>query len=171
MSFIEMIEPTIDHSLTIANRRAPADDVAHGLIAALKRIRSAIEEVGGYGMVSIMEGAIRDRLIIRGLRNVRAGESETPARIPVAGARGLVAETIMVAAAETCVIYSADEPDLSGLLYIGFMLVDRLIEVLQAAPTCDDLLECLRADDERADDRQDDGLFANVPEPALASVH
>ena len=70
MSFIEMIEPVIDHSLTIANSRASVGDVAHGLIAALKRIRSAVEEVGGYTMVSILDGAIRDRLIIRGLRAV-----------------------------------------------------------------------------------------------------
>src|SRR5258708_28506960 len=76
MSFMEMIEPVIDHSLTIVNCRASVGDVAHGLIAALKRIRSAVEEVGGYTMVSILDGAIRDRLIIRGLRAVRSGEKE-----------------------------------------------------------------------------------------------
>jgi len=165
-SFIDMIEPVIDHSLTIANRRASVADVAHGLIAALKRIRSALEEVGGYSMVSILDGSIRDRLIIRGLRAVRSGEHELPARIPVAGPRALVTETIMVAAAETCVIYGADQPDVSGLLYAAFMLVDRLIEVLHAAPTCDDLLACLQADDEK-----DEIVFADAPESAFASVH
>jgi hypothetical protein len=166
MSFIEMIEPVIDHSLTIANSRASVGDVAHGLIAALKRIRSAVEEVGGYTMVSILDGAIRDRLIIRGLRAVRSGEPELPATIPVPGPRALMIETIMVAAADTCVIYGADEPDVTGLLYAAFMLVDRLIEALHAAPTCDDLLACLRADDER-----DEVVFADVEEPAFASVH
>lgn len=166
MNFIDMIEPVIDHSLTIANSRASVGDVAHGLIAALKRIRSAIEEVGGYTMVSILDGALRDRLIIRGLRAVRAGETERPATIPVAGPRALMIETIMVAAADTCVIYGADEPDVTGLLYTAFMLVDRLIEVLHAAPTCDDLLACLQADDER-----DEIVFADAPEPAFASVH
>ena len=166
MSFIEMIEPVIDHSLTIVNSRASVGDVAHGLIAALKRIRSAVEEVGGYTMVSILDGAIRDRLIIRGLRAVRSGEKELPATIPAAGPRALMTETIMVAAAETCVIYGADEPDVTGLLYAAFMLVDRLIEALHAAPTCDDLLACLQADDER-----DEVVFADAPEPAFASVH
>jgi hypothetical protein len=122
-------------------------------------------------MVSILDGAIRDRLIIRGLRNVRAGEREIPARIPVAGPRALMTGTIMVAAAETCVIYGADEPDVSGLLYAAFMLVDRLIEALHAAPTCDDLLECLRADDERDDGDHEDDAFAHVAEAALSSVH
>ena len=166
MNFIDMIEPVIDHSLTIANGRASVGDVAHGLIAALKRIRQAIEEVGGYTMVSILDGAIRDRLIMRGLRAVRAGETELPATIPVVGQRALMIETIMVAAADTCVIYGADEPDVTGLLYTAFMLVDRLIEVLHAAPTCDDLLACLQADDER-----DEIVFADAPEPAFASVH
>jgi len=166
MNFIDMIEPVIDHSLTIANGRASVGDVAHGLIAALKRIRQAIEEVGGYTMVSILDGAIRDRLIMRGLRAVRAGETELPATIPASGPRALMIETIMVAAADTCVIYGADEPDVTGLLYTAFMLVDRLIEVLHAAPTCDDLLACLQADDER-----DEIVFADAPEPAFASVH
>ena len=166
MNFIDMIEPVIDHSLTIANSRASVGDVAHGLIAALKRIRSAIEEAGGYTMVSILDGAIRDRLIMRGLRAVRAGETELPATIPRAGPRALMIETIMVAAADTCVIYGADEPDVTGLLYTAFMLVDRLIEVLHAAPTCDDLLACLQADDER-----DEIVFADAPEPTFASVH
>ena len=166
MNFIDMIEPVIDHSLTIANGRASVGDVAHGLIAALKRIRQAIEEVGGYTMVSILDGAIRDRLIMRGLRAVRAGETELPATIPVVGPRALMIETIMVAAADTCVIYAADEPDLTGLLYTAFMLVDRLIEALHAAPTCDDLLACLQADDER-----DEIVFADAPEPTFASVH
>lgn len=165
-SFIEMIEPVIDHSLTIANGRASVGDVAHGLVAALKRIRGAVEEVGGYTMVSILDGAIRDRLIIRGLRAVRSGEPEQPATIPTAGPRALMTETIMVAAAETCVIYSADEPDVTGLLYAAFLLVDRLIEALHAAPTCADLLACLQADDER-----DEIVFAEAPESVFASVH
>ncbi len=166
MNFIDMIEPVIDHSLTIATSRASVGDVAHGLIAALKRIRQTIEEVGGYTMVSILDGAIRDRLILRSLRAVRAGETERPAAIPMAGPHALMIETIMVAAADTCVIYGADEPDVTGLLYTAFMLVDRLIEVLHAAPTSDDLLTCLQADDER-----DEIVFADAPEPAFASVH
>jgi hypothetical protein len=166
MSFIEMIEPVIDHSLTIANSRAEVGDVAHGLVAALKRIRSAVEEVGGYTMVSILDGSIRDRLIIRGLRAARTGERETPATMPVPGPRALATETILVAAAETCVIYGADAPDVTGLLYAAFTLVDRLIEVLHAAPTCDDLLACLQADDER-----DEIVFADEEQGALASVH
>jgi len=166
MNFIDMIEPVIDHSLTLANSRASVGDVAHGLIAALKRIRSAIEETGGYTMVSILDGSIRDRLILRGLRAVRAGETERPATIPVSGPRALMIETIMVAAADTCVIYGADQPEVTGLLYTAFILVDRLIEVLHAAPTCDDLLACLRADDER-----DEIVYADAPEPVFASVH
>ena len=168
MSFIEMIEPVIDHSLIIANSRGSVGDVAHGLIAALKRIRAAIEDDGGYTMVSTLDGAIRDRLIIRGLRAVRSGEREIPVimPVPVPGPRALATETIMVAAAETCVIYGADEPTIAGLFYTAFTLVDRLIEALHGAPTCDDLLACLQADDLRHE-----FVYADDDEPAFASVH
>ena len=59
-----MIEPTIDQSLMIAHRHAGFGDIAHGLLTALRRVRLAVEEVGGYPMVSILDGAIRDRLPI-----------------------------------------------------------------------------------------------------------
>src|SRR5271168_1497710 len=68
-----MIEPTIDHSLTIAHNHASVGDVAYGLLAALRRVRWVVDEVGGYTMVSMLDGAIRDRLIIRHLRNARSG--------------------------------------------------------------------------------------------------
>lgn len=166
MSFIEMIEPVIDHSLIIANSRGSVGDVAHGLVAALKRIRAVIEDDGGYTMVSTLDGAIRDRLIIRGLRAVRSGERELPVIMPVPGPRALAAETIMVAAADTCVLYGADEPTTAGLFYTAFTLVDRLIEALHGAPTCDDLLSCLQADDLRHEI-----ILADDDEPAFASVH
>ena len=166
MSFAEMIEPVIDHSLTIALRRAPVPDVACAILAALKRVRSAIEEVGGYSTVTMVDGAIRDRLLIRKLRNARVGEQDKPARLPVAGPSGNRAETIMVAGAETCLIYGSESDDLTGLLHTSFVLLDRLIEALNGAPDCEELLTRLQEDDERI------AIAVGLEEPhAHASVH
>jgi hypothetical protein len=146
-----MIEPTIDHSLTIAHSHASIGDVAHGLLAALRRVRWVVDEVGGYTMVSMLDGAIRDRLIIRGLRNARAGEREQPASMPRPGADSAAAETILISAADACMIYAAQKPDVSDLLLTVFVLLDRLTETLHCAPDYSALMDWLRMGDERQD--------------------
>jgi hypothetical protein len=139
-----LIEPTIDHSLTIAHNHASIGDVAHGLLAALRRVRWVVDEVGGYTMVSMLDGAIRDRLIIRNLRNVRCGAAENAATMPRPGAASGAAETIMISAADACMVYAAQKPDISDLLLTVLVLLDRLTETLHCAPDYDELMAWLK---------------------------
>jgi|GEM_PF-5549121 hypothetical protein len=148
-----LIEPTIDHSLTIAHNHAGVGDVAHGLLAALRRVRWVVDEVGGYAMVSMLDGAIRDRLIIRNLRNARCGETEVPASMPRPGADSAAAETIMISAADACMVYAAQKPDTSDLMLTVFVLLDRLTETLHCAPRYAELMDWLRVGEEEMDDR------------------
>lgn len=142
----DLIEPTIDHSLTIAHSRAPTGDVAHGLLAALRRVRWVVDEVGGYTMVSMLDGAIRDRLLVRGLRNIRAGAAELPARLPMPGAHSAAAEAILVSAADACMVYAAQKTDISDLLFTVLVLLDRLTETLHSAPPYAALMDWLRVE-------------------------
>ena len=144
-----MIEPTIDHSLTIARNHASVGDVAHGLLAALRRVRWVVDEVGGYTMVSMLDGAIRDRLIIRHLRNARCGEFEVPASMPRPGADSAAADTILISAADACMVYAAQKPDVSDLMLTVFVLLDRLTETLHCAPLYSELMAWLRVGEER----------------------
>ena len=161
-----MIEPTIDQSLLIAHKHAGMGDVAHGLLTALRRVRVAVEEVGGYPMVSILDGAIRDRLIIRKLRQNRSGDREVLAAMPRPGAGAPVAEIILVDAAETCLVYAAQRADTSDLLLTVFVLLDRLIETLHSGVDGAELLGWLRSEDEKAD-----AVIGIEPEAAAISVH
>jgi hypothetical protein len=147
-SAMTMIEPVIDHSLSLLPSRVEPGDIAYGILAALRRVRSALDEIGGYSLVSMLDAAIRDRLIIRNLRSYRAGEAIVFGRLPPSGATIGVAETIMVAAAETCLIYGADAPDVSGVLMVVFVLLDRLIETMGEAPEYGELARWLRDDAE-----------------------
>ncbi len=147
-----MIEPTIDHSITIAHNHASVGDVAHGLLAALRRVRWVVDEVGGYTMVSMLDGAIRDRLIIRNLRNVRCGETETPAAKPQPGARSAAAETILISAADACMVYAAQKPDVSDLMLTVFVLLDRLTETMHSAPHYAELMDWLRIGEPERDE-------------------
>ena len=153
-----MIEPTIDHSITIAHNHASVGDVAHGLLAALRRVRWVVDEVGGYTMVSMLDGAIRDRLIIRNLRNVRCGETEIPAAKPQPGADSAAAETILISAADACMVYAAQKPDVSDLMLTVFVLLDRLTETLHSAPHYAELMDWLRIGEPERDEEDSEQL-------------
>lgn len=158
-----MIEPTIDHSITIAHNHASVGDVAHGLLAALRRVRWVVDEVGGYTMVSMLDGAIRDRLIIRNLRNVRCGETEIPAAKPQPGADSAAAETILISAADACMVYAAQKPDVSDLMLTVFVLLDRLTETLHSAPHYAELMDWLRIGEPERDEEDAEQLGCGKP--------
>jgi hypothetical protein len=92
----------------------------------------------------MLDGAIRDRLIIRNLRNIRCGETEIPAAMPRPGARSAAAETILISAADACMVYAAQKPDVSDLMLTVFVLLDRLTETLHSAPHYGELMDWLR---------------------------
>jgi hypothetical protein len=141
---ITLAEPVIDHSLWLLSERTRPADAAHGIMAAIRRVRGSLEESGGNSVVDLVDQAIRDRLIIRNLRRRQAGESVDAGRLPPHGKGIAVAETVMVTAAETCMAYAESDPDLGGMLVVILILLDRLIETLGEAPTYGDLIQCLR---------------------------
>jgi len=146
--FLTMIEPVIDHSLSLLNGRAGREDTAHGIMAAIRRVRGALDEVAGDTATSLLDGAIRDRLILRNMRRYQSGEPIEIIGLPMPGPSAAIAEPILSSAAESCILYAREAPDLSGLLLAVFVLVDRLIEALGATPDCHALVTWLGADPE-----------------------
>jgi hypothetical protein len=162
---ITLVEPVIDHSLWLLSERTLPGDAAQGILAAIRRVRGALEESGGAPLVDLLDSAIRDRLIIRNLRRRRAGECPDAGRLPPGGPSLAIAQTIMVTAAETCMAYAENDPDVGGMLVVVLILLDRLIETMGEAPSHVELLESLRLT--TAITRRHDGDIAF----AAASVH
>jgi hypothetical protein len=162
--FLTMIEPVIDHSLSLLSGRVGREDTAHGIMAAIRRVRGALDEAGGDTATSLLDGAIRDRLILRNMRRHQCGEPVEIIGLPVPGPCAAIAEPILSSAAESCILYAREAPDLSGLLLAIFVLVDRLIEALGATPDSHALVTWLGAG---FDFDFDDGEPERVP----ASLH
>jgi hypothetical protein len=141
---ITLVEPVIDHSLWLLSERTRPGDAANGIVAAIRRVRSSIEDNGGSPLVDLMDAAIRDRLIIRNLRRRRAGQSADAARLPATGPTLAVAEMVMITAAETCMAYAERDADVGGMLVVVLILLDRLIETMGEAPAYGELIAALR---------------------------
>jgi hypothetical protein len=136
---IDLIEPVIDHSLSILHVRTDGADIACGLLAALKRLRAELEELGGYHTVAILDGAIRDRLAVR---CARSGGSDAVIPLDRLRATGL-GETVMLATVESCLVYANQETDLGGMMRIITVLLDRLLQTLGGPPEYSALLAVL----------------------------
>ncbi len=141
---VTLIEPVIDQSLALLRGRATTGDMTQGMVAGLRRVRVTLEELGGYSLVSLVDAAIRDRLIIRNLRRNRIGVGTRVDTLPPGGASTALAATVIVAAVESCLAYALQESDLSSVMVLVFLLVDRLIEILGELPSYNELVAALR---------------------------
>jgi len=145
---VTLIEPVIDQSLALLRGRATTGDMTQGMVAGLRRVRVTLEELGGYSLVSLVDAAIRDRLIIRNLRRHRIGLGTRVDTLPPGGIASPLAVTVIVAAVESCLAYALQESDLSGVMVLVFLLVDRLIEILGDLPSYSELAAALRLCDD-----------------------
>jgi len=163
---VTLIEPVIDQSLALLRGRATTGDMTQGMVAGLRRVRVTLEELGGYSLVSLVDAAIRDRLIIRNLRRNRIGVGNRVDTLPPGGASTALAVTVIVAAVESCLAYALQESDLSSVMVLVFLLVDRLIEILGELPSYSELAAALRLDDDGMTMRH-----ASIDSELVESVH
>ncbi|HTH97130.1 MAG TPA: hypothetical protein VL574_06900 [Stellaceae bacterium] len=156
------IEQLIDEGLAQARVRASCADVAYGLVAALKRIYALIEEIAGPTTMPMLDGCLRNRIILRSLRlTPRLAGPAASLPLPVAGPHAALAETILVSAAESCLATKSLTSEEGDIFMLAFIMIDRLFELLGGVPDAGELLARLRDDDE--DLRIDGEASAEAP--------
>jgi hypothetical protein len=143
----KQIEQLIDEGLVHARARAGQTDVAYGVLSALKRVYGVIEEIAGPTTMPMLDGCLRNRVVLRALRlgADRAVPAE-PLPLPVAGAKGVLAEAILVSAAESCLALKSIMAEDGDVFMLAFVLIDRLFEAMDGVPDAAALLIGLRDD-------------------------
>jgi len=152
------IAAVVDLAIGTARRRASKGDVALGLIAALRRIRAALDEESP-ARAGQLDATVRDIVIAHNL-----GRREIPASValPEPGPGAALAITVLDDTAETCLALNAHTPDGSALQAAICLIAHRLLLELGGTPDIRRLYDRLwAARDEAAE-----------PEPAAAvSLH
>jgi hypothetical protein len=153
------IEAVIELAIRTARRRAPSGDIAAGLVAALRRIRAALDEESPT-MASQMDATVRDVLIAAGLgrRAVPA-----PVALPEPGPAATFASIVLEDAALTCLALNAHTEDNSALHAAICLFAARLVAELGGAPAIGAVLDRIRAG-------RSDGSEATAL-PVSASLH
>lgn len=106
---LPVVSAILATALAAAEKRASPGDVAHGVLAALRRLRATADEEAGDAMVAAIDAAIRQNLLTGGLTDRRG--PATIAALPPVGPGAAAAAVIMESAAESCLAVNAHAPD------------------------------------------------------------
>ena len=153
------IEAVIELAIKTARRRAPSGDVAAGLVAALRRIRAALDEESPT-MASQLDATVRDVLIAA---NLGRREVPPPVPLPAPGAAAPFASIVLEDAALTCIALNAHTPDNSALHTAICVFAARLVAELGGTPAIGTVLDSIRAGRSDGSD--------TTPIPVSASLH
>ncbi len=130
-----VVQAVIASALHAARERSGPGDVAHGLIAGLRHLRTAADEQGGYAVAAAIDTAVRTRILAENLEAARRdGRRPDPVALPAAGPALAVATAILENAADSCLAVNAHAPDNGPLEIAVFALTGQLIQHLGGAP-------------------------------------
>lgn len=139
-----VIGSIVSSAVAVAGRRAPPADVANGLLSALRRVRNAVDDQGGYAMAASIDGAIRTRMMADNLDILRrTGVVPQPRRLPPAGPSTAAAAAILASAVDSCLAVNAMTDDNAPLDFMVYLLSTHLLIHLGGAPEWGDLVSAL----------------------------
>jgi len=155
VSMAPVVNAILGTAVAAAVKRADPNDVAHGIIAGLRLLRSAVEQEAGYAMATAIDTAIRTRLLVENLSALRTtGHAPTAVPLLPPGPGAAVAASIFVSAAESCLTVNAHAEDNGPLELAVFAFSSQLVQQLGGAPDWRDLVGELRRPSERRDAAQ-----------------
>lgn len=154
-SMSPIVNAILSTAVAAAAQRAEPADVAHGIIAGLRLLRSAVEAEAGYTMATAIDTAIRTRLLVENLSTLRTtGQEPKAVPLPPPGPGASVAAAIFVSAAESCLTVNAHAPDNGPLELAVFAFSTQLVQQLGGAPEWRNLVGELHRPSERRDAAQ-----------------
>lgn len=136
MPQMPIIQGLIEIACRVAGQRgASAEDVALGIVAALRRIHTVVQEASD-SLALTMREMLRDVIIRHNLDQLRATEAlPTSAPLPEkGGAAARLAVAVFEDAANSCLGLNALTPDNQAVAAAAHILLERLIQILGGAP-------------------------------------
>ncbi len=156
-----LIEAVIGSAFERAAQRAGAGDLAHGLLAALRRIRLVVDAQVGYSGACQIDDGIQDILVQRALA---AYDSTAPEAMPLPpfGPSTARAVAILEDAAMSCLALNAWFPGNSAVSLAVAVLTSRLVDCLGGVPDRDTVFSRLRKPASPDDDTVDEDRWSTL---------
>ena len=154
-SLITMI---VTSSVGRAASGAGKGDVAYGLLAGLRRLRSAIGAQAGYGAACALDDSVHAQILERALATFGA----KPAILPPPGAAASRAAAIIGDAAMTCLTLNAYFPGNTALTQATRELTQRLLEAMGGVPAWAVVSAALHSHEVEDDEEANEGEWTDI---------
>ncbi len=141
-----LISAVIGSALDRAARNAGNDDLACGLLAALKRIRTVVSVQAGYSAAFNLDDTIHAVFVQRALAAFGTN-ALPPVSLPVRGSATRRASAILEDAAMSCLTLNAYFPGNTAVTLAVSTLAERLIDCLGGIPDWGCIIQELRIED------------------------
>lgn len=166
VSMAPVVNAILGTAVAAAAKRGTPTDVAHGLIAGLRLLRSTVEAEVGYTMATAIDTAVRTRLLVENMSHLRTtGHEPDAVPLPGPGPGAAAAAAIFESAAESCLTVNAHAPDNGPLELAVFAFSTQLLQQLGGSPDWRVLAREFRRPSERS------GAVEAAVLPAGGTVH
>ena len=153
-----LINTVIASSIDRAASGAGKGDLAHGLLAGLRRIRGVVGAQAGYGAACAIGDSIHDQILERSLESF----GTAPVGLPPPGTAGPRAAAILEDAAMTCLTLNAYFPGNTALTLATRAMTQRLIEAVGGAPAWSEVSAALRSHETEDDEAANEDRWASL---------
>lgn len=142
----QVVDAVIANAVREAKLRATPDDVAFGLLHALRLLRDHAEALGASTVGRIDDG-VRAQVLAESLQRRAINPRFSHAVLPPAGPTAYPAMEILGDAARTCLLLEGPTRAPTAMNHAAHELVEQLREVLGEAPCWSDVDDMLRDPD------------------------
>ena len=135
------VDTIIDGAWKAASNRATSDDLACGVLAALRRLHQVVEENAGETAAGIFLASVRQVVIQATLQRIRFNRKlPSPASLPQPLPQSRRACAILEDAANACIAVNCQADDNGPLCDATEKLLSRLFDLLGGTPDTDALV-------------------------------
>lgn len=155
-----LIGTVIASAMDRASRDAGPGDLAHGLLAALRRLRAIVGVQAGYAAACSLDDGIHEFLLGRAMEGFGTGAA--PVALPPRGPNAFRACAILEDTAMSCLTLNAFFKGNTALDIAVRVFSERLVECLGGVPSWGVVIDELRSQEAEAEEAASDDRWTSA---------
>ena len=159
---MNQLQPLIDTVVSSLINQVARDtgkgDLAHGLLAGLRRIRGLAGLQAGHGAACAIDDGIHEQILVRAMENFGV----PPVALPPPGMAAVRAAAILEDVAVSCLVLDGYFSGNTALKLAAQAMTRRLLETMGGAPDWSEIRKTVRGHEVEAEDAGSEDRWASL---------